>query len=103
MDYWPALSSAILEWWNHPAVQQCLPYAMILGVYVHLYTSMTDVERTLQRKVQRLEARVKTIQNTVDEVEESLQPFLVSIDDKLDDLSDFVRNKVVLKKFKDVK
>lgn len=75
---------------------------MILGVYVHLYTSMTDVERTLRRKVQRLEGRVKTLQDTVEEVEEALQPSLASIDDKLDDLSDFIRNKVVLKKFKDV-
>ena len=94
--------STIAEWWGNPTVQQCLPYVLLLSVYAHMFTSIADVESTLQRRIQRVESRVKALENTVDDMEEALQPSIESIDEKLDDLGDFIRNKVVLKKCKDV-
>ena len=101
MSYTMILST-LAEWWGHPAMQQCLPYVIMLGVYTHMFTSVADVEHILRRRIQRAETRIKTLEETIDNMEETIQPSLESIEEKLDNLGDFIRNKVVLKKCKDV-
>ena len=85
------------------AIASCAIFGMLFVCMVAIQCSLSSLRRKTSQQYESLAERVDAAEERLEEVEDQVNDdtsLTKSIFNKIDDLSDFVRNKIVLKKDK---
>lgn len=96
-------AATLIESGDPIAVASCAAFGILSICMVAIQCSLSRLRRKTLQKCHALAGRLDAIEERLEEVEDQVNDdssLTKSIFNKIDDLSDFVRNKIVLKKDK---